>query len=312
MKVVWELENWKKAEEAKFLFALKQKEIDFLTKLNDDWKKREIDREKLFKNHEANIVSIESRLKTKALELQKRENRIVLIETEYKAKTDEILSELNRKDEDIKQIKLAHSEALKKSAAANKNLEKQLENLATSLKAKDKEIASLKKEIEVNPLTKLKKEIQEKAQKIDTLQAELAKYQELNGEYKDYLAILQEEIRKLKEENETIKAKNSMASTREIDGLKMKLLEITQNMRGENLQDLRKELMDMRSGKPEPQTEKKSIRERIDSVKENSNGSNYELARLLSEKRSLVELGIGEDDILLKEINEAIERARAG
>lgn len=311
MKVVWELENWKKAEEAKFLFALKQKEIDFLTKLNEEWKKREAEKEKLFKNHEAAIISIESRLKTEALKLQKRENKIVLIETEYKAKVDETLSELTRKEEDIKQIKLAHTEALKKANATNKTLEKQIENLNASLQAKDKEIASLKKEIEVNPLTKLKKEIQEKSQKIESLQADLAKYQELNGEYKDYLAILQEEIRKLKEENETIKVKNSLAATREIDGLKMKLFEITQNMRGENLQDLRKELMDMRLGKSEPQTEKKSLREKAESVKENSNGTNIELTRLLAEKRSLIELGIGEDDILLKELNDAIERAKS-
>lgn len=311
MKVVWELENWKKAEEAKFLFALKQKEIDFLTKLNEEWKKREVEKEKLFKNHEAAIISIESRLKTEALKLQKRENKIVLIETEYKAKVDETLSELSRKEEDIRQIKLVHAEALKKANATNKSLEKQIENLNASLQGKEKEIASLKKEIEVNPLTKLKKEIQDKSQKIDALQAELSKYQELNGEYKDYLAILQEEIRKLKEENETIKVKQSLAATREIDGLKMKLLEITQNMRGDNLQDLRKELMEMRQVKPEPQTEKKSLKERTESIKENSNVINTDLARLLAERRNMIELGIDEDDILVKELNDAIERARS-
>ena len=37
-KIVWELETWKKAEEAKFKFVLKQKEIDFLSKLNEEWK----------------------------------------------------------------------------------------------------------------------------------------------------------------------------------------------------------------------------------------------------------------------------------
>ena len=163
----------------------------------------------------------------------------------------------------------------------------------------------------MNPLTKLKKEIQDKSQKIDALQAELSKYQELNGEYKDYLAILQEEIRKLKEENETIKVKQSLAATREIDGLKMKLLEITQNMRGDNLQDLRKELMEMRQVKPEPQTEKKSLKERTESIKENSNVINTDLARLLAERRNMIELGIDEDDILVKELNDAIERARS-
>jgi len=33
-KIIWELETWKKAEEAKFRIQLKHKEIEFLTNLN--------------------------------------------------------------------------------------------------------------------------------------------------------------------------------------------------------------------------------------------------------------------------------------
>ena len=47
--VIWELENWKKNEEAKFKITLKQKEFDHLSKLQADNKQKEYEREKVFK-----------------------------------------------------------------------------------------------------------------------------------------------------------------------------------------------------------------------------------------------------------------------
>lgn len=50
-KVIWELENWKRAEEARFRFNLKQKESEFIEKLRAEWKQKEIDREKVAQNN---------------------------------------------------------------------------------------------------------------------------------------------------------------------------------------------------------------------------------------------------------------------
>jgi hypothetical protein len=46
-KVIWELENWKRAEEARFRFNLKQKEAEFVEKMRTEWKQKELDREKV-------------------------------------------------------------------------------------------------------------------------------------------------------------------------------------------------------------------------------------------------------------------------
>ena len=46
-KVIWELENWKRAEEARFRFNLKQKEAEFVEKMRAEWKQKELDREKV-------------------------------------------------------------------------------------------------------------------------------------------------------------------------------------------------------------------------------------------------------------------------
>lgn len=52
-KIIWELETWKKAEEAKFRIQLKHKEIEYLTNLSQEWKTKEIEKEKIFKTSEA-------------------------------------------------------------------------------------------------------------------------------------------------------------------------------------------------------------------------------------------------------------------
>ena len=46
-KVIWELENWKRAEEARFRYNLKQKEADHIEKLRGEWRQKEIEREKV-------------------------------------------------------------------------------------------------------------------------------------------------------------------------------------------------------------------------------------------------------------------------
>lgn len=88
-KIIWELETWKKAEEAKFKITLKQKEMDFLTGLSEEWKRREYEKEKLFKKTEASISQLSKKMKDKASELQKREQKIVLLEEELKTRINE-------------------------------------------------------------------------------------------------------------------------------------------------------------------------------------------------------------------------------
>lgn len=48
-KVVWELQTWKKAEEAKARLTLKQKEIEFWTNISQQQRKSDLQKEKQFK-----------------------------------------------------------------------------------------------------------------------------------------------------------------------------------------------------------------------------------------------------------------------
>ncbi len=47
-QIVWQLEMWKRAEMAKFLAHLKQKEMEKIVEVTKDWKRKETDRETAF------------------------------------------------------------------------------------------------------------------------------------------------------------------------------------------------------------------------------------------------------------------------
>ena len=155
MKVVWELENWKKVEESKFLFGLKQREMDFLVKISEEWKKKEMEKDKMFRNYELSLGNIENKLKTKAMELQKREGKIILLETEFRTKVEESSREVSKKNEEIKGVKNEQIEISKRHANYVKNSEKQIGNLNNNLAEKDKEFQNLKREIENSNVAKL-------------------------------------------------------------------------------------------------------------------------------------------------------------
>lgn len=55
---------------------MKSKEIEYFTKLNEEWRKKEQERDKIFKATEAKLQALETRLKQKANDLQKREQKV--------------------------------------------------------------------------------------------------------------------------------------------------------------------------------------------------------------------------------------------
>ena len=89
----------------KFQMILKQKETDYLNKLNEDWKHKELEREKQWKRTETSIYQIEGKLKNKSLDLQKREQKLVLLEEELKHKLNETAKILSSKDDEIGELK---------------------------------------------------------------------------------------------------------------------------------------------------------------------------------------------------------------
>jgi centrosomal protein CEP120 len=81
---------WRRAEEAKFKAFLKQREIEKIEELTTTWKGKEQQRESTFSDSLRSLEQLENKLRQNALDLQKREERIIQLEEELKHKITEV------------------------------------------------------------------------------------------------------------------------------------------------------------------------------------------------------------------------------
>lgn len=70
-----------------------------------DWKMKEAQREQAFNDTVQKVTSLESKLRQKATDLQRREERIIQLEEELKSKILEVSRQLTSKEEEIMNIK---------------------------------------------------------------------------------------------------------------------------------------------------------------------------------------------------------------
>ena len=85
-QAAYNLELWKRAEEAKFKAFLKQQEIEHIKEITINWKNKEGEREKQFAEALTKVAGLENKLRSKALDLQRREEKIIQLEEELKHK----------------------------------------------------------------------------------------------------------------------------------------------------------------------------------------------------------------------------------
>ena len=104
-QAVWQLEMWKRAEEAKFKAYLKQREIEKIEEITFSWKLKESERESTFNESLRNMENLETKLRQRALDLQRREERIIQLEEELKHKITEVSRSLASKEEEVLNVK---------------------------------------------------------------------------------------------------------------------------------------------------------------------------------------------------------------
>ena len=68
-QAVWQLEMWKRAEEAKFKAYLKQREIEKIEEITGSWRAKEAERESNFNESLRSIEHLEGRLRQQGLDL---------------------------------------------------------------------------------------------------------------------------------------------------------------------------------------------------------------------------------------------------
>jgi len=90
---------------AKFMAHLKQKEFEKLEELSVEWRNRDQQRETIFNESVGKVTQLENKIRVKATDLQRREERIIQLEEELKSKIQEVSKQLTAKEEEIISIK---------------------------------------------------------------------------------------------------------------------------------------------------------------------------------------------------------------
>lgn len=104
-QILWELELWKKAEEAKFLATLRKREQDHLEDVADKFRARESVRASAFTKATHELSAIENKMRTKISEMQKREAQIEALETTLGTKIEESVKNIAAKDQEVFNIR---------------------------------------------------------------------------------------------------------------------------------------------------------------------------------------------------------------
>ena len=276
-----------------------------MNKVVEKWNKYENERERTLKTHELNFEKIETKLKAKMTELQKRENKIALFESEMQTKMAGVANELVAKNREIDKLNSDHEVEVQKLNKSNKELERKLKRLEEQLEQKNQALRTLKEEIETHPVSQLKSEIEEKNTAIERLHADIQKYGQLKDEYKKYTTELQLENDNLKKECEKLKNQTNKDLMNEIKQLKLRLYDMNSNDRGTNLSEVKKEFAAL---KEQQFQDKHGSKLPNAGLNQKQLASNSEVSRLMQERDFLINLGLDEGDPMVKDIQMALSK----
>ena len=190
-KAVWELELWKRAEEAKWQSSLKAKETDYIANLAIEWQEKENKRENNIQKLATTVAELGNKVRNKAIDLQKREKNIIKMEETKKMKFNECVRILALKEEEIQNNKLKINEIISKNNKESKILEIQLEKQKNELISSEETLKKLKRDQDFASISRLKSEIDEMTSK----NFNLRKQTDLFMQQKELLKVNCEKIR---------------------------------------------------------------------------------------------------------------------
>ena len=338
--IIWDLEVWKRAEQAQFKAYLKQLEFEYLSKLQEDFKKKEEEREKEFKAKINEINSLRNKLTKKASELESRENKIKLCEEELKMKISEVSKQIVNKDEEIDLIKKNAKEEQNKLLKNITSLKKTIENKQKEINSIEEKFNNYKKTIEDSPTSGLRNEITRKQiqneelekqiknleneiknrdKSIEKLKVDIIKLRknyetEKDNMYKQRL----EEIEKLK--FDIYNQRTSSEEMKEIRELKEKIKELSNPKKIENSENNFNFMTSPQGGFPmqyilnAPNTQSPQPKKKVYTIisynrRDEGDKPKNELEKLIKERDQLLSSGMyRENDPLIFQLNNKIKR----
>ena len=195
---MWQLELWKRSEEAKFKAWLKQREIERIEEITGLWKAKETERERLFSESLSRVTQLETKVRNKALDLQRREERIVQLEEELKNKIAEVSRQLTLKEEEVLNVKKRFKEERTTLEMDKKRLTSQIEELKGRAEAAEAKLLALKREFDESPLSVLRAELAGKNLQLIECEARGKKLAEERDDVKRQFELLKKNAIELK------------------------------------------------------------------------------------------------------------------
>lgn len=337
--LIWDLEVWKRAQQAQFKAYLKQLEFEFLSKLQEDFKKREEEREREFKAKINELNVLKNKLSKKAAELESRENKIKLCEEELQLKLKDISNQLLIKEEEINLIKQRAKDDQLKLQKTNTTLQKNIKDKMKEIENLEIKFQNYKKEVEDSPISvlkneitrkqiqfeetekqiqKLENEIKNRDKTIEKLKADIIKMRknyetEKENMYKQRL----EEVEKLK--FDIFNQRSSSEEMKEIRELKEKIKELTMGKKNDFMNNMgymgvdgfRQQIICPGGGSPPQDSQNKKVYTIISYNKKQGGDDKptNNLEKLIMERDQLISSGMyKENDPLIFQMNNKIKK----
>lgn len=153
---------WRRAEEARWKATLKDKETEHLGHVAREWQERENARERQFQSTISSLAQLESKLRSKALDLQKREQKILALEDELRQKLNDTARQLAIKEEEVSAAKTRLQELKLANSKENKAFETKVASLRGELSKTEQELSKLRREQDSEQLQLLRNELNAK------------------------------------------------------------------------------------------------------------------------------------------------------
>ncbi|XP_034511817.1 centrosomal protein of 120 kDa isoform X2 [Ailuropoda melanoleuca] len=296
-KAALELEMWKEMQEDIFENQLKQKELAHMQALAEEWKKRDRERESLVKKKVAEYTVLEGKLQKTLIDLEKREQQLILAESEVQRERKELKLERERnllelqdsirraKEDCVHQVELERLK-MRQLEDDKVRLQQQLSDAENKYKILEKEFLQFKDQQSNKPEIRLQSEINlltlEKREQ-ESQMARLKKQQEeLEQMRLRYLAA---------EEKDTVKTER------------------------QELLDIRNELNRLRQQEQKQYQDSREIASgKMDSLRGNAleEGLDDYLTRLIEERDTLMRTGVyNHEDRIISELDRQIREVLA-
>ncbi|KAJ3338811.1 hypothetical protein HDU93_009033 [Gonapodya sp. JEL0774] len=259
-RAVQDLERWKQMEETRFVEHLRSRETELLSKLTEEWRRRERERDSALKRKVEEFVRLERQVAELVVSLEAREQKIVQAEMDVRAREAEVrwsedraqkamaeqiarIEGENRTLLELQQRKTADAEDRARRAEVERDREREMRSRAES------ELAEMRKTANSAPESALRVQLAQVAADRDRLASKLENEQAKRGAYKArWVGALKELARQKKKFSDEV-AESLKAATKELEAAKLRAVkEGTMSAEGDHdtLTQIKKELEEMR------------------------------------------------------------------